>query len=118
MGLFPDKRYQEIIDLLHSSKDIDVDAMDNRGRTPLSWAAGTAAADTLLCSDNLRTPVVKQLLKTGRADVNSRDNNGQTPLDWAAAAGYRGKVVVRLLKREKGANGWFEVIRRGTGSSQ
>ena len=54
---------------------IDIDARDNGGRTPLSWAAGAGDRE-----------VVKLFLQHGKGiDVNAKDAGGRTPLSWAAA---------------------------------
>lgn len=64
--------------------DVDADARDDGGRTPLSWAAASG-----------HETVVKPLVLIDGVDINSQDNNGQTPLFWAAERGH--KVVVKLL---------------------
>ncbi|KLU84520.1 hypothetical protein MAPG_03561 [Magnaporthiopsis poae ATCC 64411] len=96
---------------------IKIDIKDQRGRTPLSYAAenGHRAVKLLLVTGKVtidskdqdrRTPlsyaaeagheaVVKQLLATGKADVDSKDNYGQTPLSWAAKNGHA--AIVKLL---------------------
>ena len=64
--------------------DVDINARDWFGRTPLSWAAA-----------NGHEAVIKLLLETGEADVNSRDNGGRTALWWAALCGH--EAVIKLL---------------------
>jgi ankyrin repeat domain-containing protein 50 len=71
---------------LFKGNAVDMDAMDEDGRTPLLWAAtkGYAAA-------------VELLLDSGRVDAgtNARDKDGRTLLLWAAAKGH--EAVVKLL---------------------
>ncbi|RYO96491.1 hypothetical protein DL765_011580 [Monosporascus sp. GIB2] len=98
--------------------NVDVDAKDKNGRTPLSWAAengyeavlkmllDTGKVDVDAKDENDRTPlslaamrgheaVVKMLLDTGKVDVDAKDKNGQTPLSKAAENGH--KAVVKML---------------------
>ncbi|KAE8446244.1 hypothetical protein EG329_012330 [Mollisiaceae sp. DMI_Dod_QoI] len=90
-----------------------------KGRTPLSWAAGNGSRtvlDRLLAKDGVnpdlkdilsrRTPLswaagegqeaaVQLLLETGKVDVNSKDKDDVTPLLWAVFGGH--VTVVKLL---------------------
>jgi ankyrin repeat protein len=68
-------------------KGADLEAKDEFGRTPLSWAA-----------EEGHEGVVKLLLEKG-ADLEAKDEFGQTPLSRAAESGH--EAVVKLL--EKGA---------------
>lgn len=51
------------------SNGIEMDGLDNKCRTPLSWAAS-----------NGHEAVIKLLLATERVNVNAADKLGQTPL--------------------------------------
>ncbi|KAN0079531.1 hypothetical protein V8E54_004745 [Elaphomyces granulatus] len=64
-------------------KNADVESTDERGRTPLSWAA-----------EKGHEAVVKLLLDKN-ADIESDDNICRTPLAWAAENGH--EAVVKLL---------------------
>jgi hypothetical protein len=76
---------EAVVQILLEEPDVNIDAKDNSGRTPLSWAAGGG-----------HEAVVKLLLATGNADVNSKDRvDGRTPLSWAAE--NRHAAVVKLL---------------------
>lgn len=70
--------------LIASNKDLDVDEKDDKGRTPLAFAAAEGHEE-----------VVKLLLETGKVDVNSSDWLGLAPLYYA----IRGKhdAVTHLL---------------------
>ncbi|KAF2194730.1 hypothetical protein K469DRAFT_527935, partial [Zopfia rhizophila CBS 207.26] len=64
---------------------VDVESKDKSGRTPLSLAAGY-----------WYEPVVKVLLKTGKADVESKDKSGRMLLSLAAEKGHDAVVKVLL----------------------
>jgi len=68
-------------------KGADVNARDNRGNTPLMWAA----------MDNPSTEVTIVLIKAG-ADVNATDNSGYTPLMGAAGSNTNPEVITVLIK--------------------
>ncbi|HKC85836.1 MAG TPA: ankyrin repeat domain-containing protein, partial [Blastocatellia bacterium] len=61
----------------------DVNAADNKGRTPLIYAVASE-----------RSAVVKLLLKRG-ANINARDHNVESALDWAIKTGD--EEIIRLL---------------------
>jgi hypothetical protein len=104
--------------LEEAGNDLRVDAKDQYGRTPLSWAAerGHEAVVRLLVErDDVeadakgkysRTPlswaaargheaVVRLLLDTGKVDADLKDKGGRTPLSRAAAGGH--EAVVKWL---------------------
>jgi len=112
----------QVMNLLFGRKYVNPDRPDNRGQTPLSWAAENgcdAAVELLLeredvipdrpdisgraplswAAENGRDGVVKLLL--GREDVNPDrpDEHGRTPLLWATRNGYD-EVVELLLEQE------------------
>jgi ankyrin repeat protein len=116
------EEYEAIVKLLLDTGKVDINARDECGQTPLSWAAGNgheAVARLLLARDGVdvdakdndgRTPlllaasngheaVAKLLLDTGKADIDAKDNDNQTPLLWAAKHGH--EAVVRLLQSAK-----------------
>ena len=68
-------RHPVIAELL-IAKGADVDAVDNRGKTPLHWAA------------RWQNPEVAELLIANAANINVVDNRGKTPLDMAREAGH------------------------------
>ena len=78
------KRPRKLFRVLKWRAD-DLDAVDNVGKTPLSWAATGGHGG-----------LVKTLLATGKVDVDSKDEEGSTPLYWAAYNGYEGVVKVLL----------------------
>ncbi|KAK3181463.1 hypothetical protein K4F52_007173 [Lecanicillium sp. MT-2017a] len=75
---------EAVVRLLLDTGKVDINSRDKRGRSPLSWAAGSG--------DGV---MVKLLVDTGRADVDTRDIDEKTPLLWAAIRGH--EAVVKLL---------------------
>lgn len=75
---------EAVVRLLLDTGKVDINSRDKRGRSPLSWAAGSG--------DGV---MVKLLVDTGRADVDARDIDEKTPLLWAAIDGH--EAVVKLL---------------------
>ena len=63
---------------------LEINARDENGQTPISWAA-----------QNGHKAAVKLLLNTNKVNVDARDKNGQTPLSRAAENGH--DAVVKLL---------------------
>ncbi|KAK4127350.1 ankyrin [Parathielavia appendiculata] len=86
--------------LLLSTDEVDINARDEVGRTPLHWAAATEheTAFKLLLVTVSRTDtrdVVKALLDTGGIDLNTRYERLGTPLLAAAEGGD--EDIVKLL---------------------
>jgi serine/threonine protein kinase/ankyrin repeat protein len=73
----------ELIGELLLNAGCDVNAADNKGRTPLMYAASSE-----------RSEVVNLLLKRG-ANVRAKDHNGESALDWAIKSGN--KTIIMLL---------------------
>jgi len=80
-------KYHEInLAKLLIEKGADVNAKDNKGKTPLMHAIGV--------------DFVKLLIEKG-ADVNAKDNNGKTPLMHAIIKNFSEKAIFLI---DKGAN--------------
>jgi ankyrin repeat protein len=86
---------EAVVKLLLETGKVEMDSKDSKhGRTPLSWAAGSWAAQ------NGREAVVKLLLETSKVDVDSKDSEyGRTLLSWAALTGYEGDTSPALAGR-------------------
>ncbi|MBO0724407.1 MAG: ankyrin repeat domain-containing protein, partial [Blastocatellia bacterium] len=72
------RRNDNIVELIGETllnAGCDVNAADNKGRTPLIYAVASE-----------RLNVVELLLKRG-ADIHAKDHNGESALDWAAKFG-------------------------------
>jgi ankyrin repeat protein len=77
--------YEAVIKVLLDVRNIDLNVMDQNGRTPLWWAA-----------DKGHEAVVQLLLATGKVDIKLHDSRSRnTPLHCAALRGHGG--VVQLL---------------------
>jgi ankyrin repeat protein len=76
--------HEAAVQQLLANDQVDVNAKDPCGRTPLSQAA-----------ENGHEVVVQLLLANDRVDVNAEDNNGRTPMLRAAENGH--EAVVQLL---------------------
>ncbi|RYP55838.1 hypothetical protein DL771_012305 [Monosporascus sp. 5C6A] len=74
----------ELLMLSLLDRGVTIEAKDESGRTPLSYAAEMG-----------HEAIVKLLLATGKVDINTKDNNGWTPLFYAAKEGY--EAVIKLL---------------------
>lgn len=71
----------EIVQLLLSMIQIDINSTDKRNWTPLSWVA-----------ENGHKPVVKLFIGTDKIEIHRYDMNCRTPLSWASAYGHE-KVI-------------------------
>ena len=82
--------YDEFIGaFLERSTNVNINAPDEEGRTPLHWAAVDSGIQ-----------VIEQFLERG-ADIHARDNEYRTHLHWAAAENSPEAVALFL---EKGIN--------------
>ena len=70
------------------AKGANIDAVDLKGKTPLSHAAYSGYKE------------LAELLISKGANVNAIDNKGRTPLDWATYS--RHKDLMELLIRHGG----------------
>lgn len=80
----------KVAPLIYFKEKVDVNDGDEKGSTPLHWAAYN-------CSEEVAT----YLLTLPNININARDEDGQTPLLLATIYGNT-KIVRRLLL--KGAN--------------
>jgi len=71
----------------------EINALDSRGLTPLSFA---------LATEYPSLDIVRTFLRAG-ADVNVADSNGDTPLDWAEKFGF--PEIIAELKKAGAKNG-------------
>ena len=74
--------------LLLEREEVNLDKLDSRGRTPLSYAAGSGYEG-----------VVKLLLEWEEVDPDKPDHDGQTPLSFATMYGHN--TVAPLLQVRK-----------------
>lgn len=70
--------------VVHLGHNLDVNATDLFGRTPLLWAAKKGLYNFCLC-----------ILENMKVDINACTNGGETALFWAALEGR--KAIVDLL---------------------
>jgi ankyrin repeat protein len=61
--------HEVVVEALLVTSLVDVDARNEYGRPPLSWAAGEG-----------HEGIVRLLLDTGQADVDTRDEDSRRPL--------------------------------------
>ena len=76
--------YKGIARFLIETGQVNMDAMDSNGRTPLFLAAQRGYEG-----------IVKLLVETRQVNINARDNNGWTPFFLAAVRGHKG--IAKLL---------------------
>ena len=93
--------YDEVVTLLLSKDDVDLNLKDWNGRTSL-W----------LSTVNGHEAIVKLLLETGKVDVDSKDEYGSTPLLEAAGRGH--EAIVKLLLKTGKVDIDFKKIYDGT----
>lgn len=77
--------HHKVVAVLLRSIQVEVDCLDQYGRTPLSWACEKGFVN-----------VVRLFLSTNRADPLREDHRGRTPCEWAAENGC--SDIVLLLK--------------------
>ena len=75
----------------HLAADVDVNAKDRMGWTPLCEAAINGHKE------------IAELLIANSADVNAKDDRGMTPLDWAIK--YKQTEIADLLRKHGGKTG-------------
>ena len=68
---------ERVKELLKANPDLVFNKDNDKGGTPLHWAARSGCKD------------VAELLLANKADVNAGDNFGSTPLHWAALGGKK-----------------------------
>ncbi|KAI9667662.1 MAG: hypothetical protein M1821_000479 [Bathelium mastoideum] len=78
--------HEAVVRLLVGRKHVDINSKDQRGRTPLWWAA-----------EKDHVAVVQLLINHENINVDSKDEEGRTPL-WIAAANGRSHVVQLLVE--------------------
>ncbi|KAH6859182.1 ankyrin repeat-containing domain protein [Coprinopsis sp. MPI-PUGE-AT-0042] len=79
---------EHIVKLLLERDDIQPNAANNAGLTPLTWA-----------SQGGNEVIVKLLLKRDDIQPNLADRDGSTPLIWASRNGFEGTIRL-LLERD------------------
>lgn len=82
-----------LIDALFAAPDIELNARDNFGRTPLIFAACTGAV-------NMTHYFVKKALQTKKVDFNIQDVFGKTPLYYAIERSNLGMVRLLLQRHD------------------
>ncbi|PWW75235.1 hypothetical protein C7212DRAFT_200964 [Tuber magnatum] len=74
----------EAVKLFLELEGVNAELQDNKGRTPLSYAAGSGIVE-----------VVRLFLKLEEVNAESQDNHGRTPLFYALRSGS--KVIGKIL---------------------
>jgi ankyrin repeat protein len=100
LHLAAERGHEAVVKLLLARSDINVNASDVRGETPLLYAA-----------ERGHKAVVKLLLAQSDINVNASDNLGRTPLMNAAKGGHEAAVKLLLAQSNinvnaSDANGW------------
>lgn len=83
---------------LLSFPGLEIDALDQLGRTVLAWVCSLRDAP-------YQHEKVRLLLNTGTIDINSRDETGKTAVSWAASSGSYG--VIEILHAVEGIDVWI-----------
>ncbi|KAI6762402.1 hypothetical protein HG530_008382 [Fusarium avenaceum] len=84
----------DMIQTLLQAQDIDLDPVDNEGRTPLSILCGNDSGAML---DPQSLESINLLLACSNVDPNSKDAGGRTPLLWAVKTlSYQPEPPIRV----------------------
>ncbi|KAH6953534.1 ankyrin repeat protein, partial [Fusarium avenaceum] len=88
----------EFVNTLLASNDVNPDARDLHGRSPLSWVFDEKGLLSSYRKEERKT-VLQQLLRISAVDTNAEDHNGLTPLLLAIASEHGNEYVEILLSR-------------------
>jgi ankyrin repeat protein len=80
-------KFDEIVKWLVEEKELDLNAKDDNGATPLHYAAADGQVE-----------VTKILVKQRELDLNARDNIGATPLHYATRSEHPKGWVLRFVE--------------------
>lgn len=88
----------EFVNTLLASNDVNPDARDLHGRSPLSWVFDEKGLLSSYRKEERKT-VLQQLLRIPAVDPNAEDHDGLTPLLLAIASEHGNEYVEILLSR-------------------